>query len=89
MTKKIFLFFLFLLKFFRKYIWVILFKDKKGRRITKAFQKALNLSGCKAKEQGFTRVANFTTDLLKQCQKVIILGFIQHIAKVKSVAVTN
>ena len=50
MTKKIFLFFLFLLKFFRKYTWVILFKDKKGRRITKAFQKALNLSGCKAKE---------------------------------------
>lgn len=47
--ENLFILFIFV-EVFRKYTWVILFKDKKGRRITKAFQKALNLSGCKAKE---------------------------------------
>ena len=48
---------------FSKYAWVIPLKDKKGVKITSAFQKNLNESGCKPNKIWVGKGSEFTIDL--------------------------
>ena len=66
---------------FSKYAWVVPLKDKKGVSIVAAFQSILKQSNRKPNKIWVDKALNFTTLLLKNGCKTMLLLCIQHIMK--------
>ena len=66
---------------FSKYAWVVPLKDKKGTSIVATFQSILKQSNRKPNKIRVDKGLNFTTLLLKNDCKAMVLLRIQHIMK--------
>ena len=67
---------------FSKYVWFIPLKDKKGKKITKLFQKTVKESNGIPNKIWVDKSGYFYNRLIKSGWSVLIFKFIQHRRKV-------